>query len=186
MTCETVREWLQEAFDGELSVLKRAPLRAHLGDCADCRAAARRLEALAAMLAHDTVEVPADFPRTVMTELPAAAWEVRRPRAWVAAAATLLVVLLAASGLGLAAGGLPGLGAVRALGDLLAESIIAGAGLAGASWRGLWLAVAELRQAEPWIPFAVGLLAVAFGALLWRLARGRGVAPQRSTRSRSS
>lgn len=186
MNCENAQAWLQEALDGELAVLQRAPLRAHLEDCADCRAAARRLEALAAMLAHDTVEVPADFSQTVMARLPAAAWEVRRPRAWVAAAAALLVVLLAAAGLGLAAGELPGLGAVGAFGDLLAESIIAGAGLAGASWRGLWLAVAELRQAEPWIPFAVGLLAVTLCILLWRLARGRRVAPQRSTHSRPS
>lgn len=180
MNCDTAQEWLQEALDGELSMLHRAPLRAHLEDCADCRAAARQLDALAAMLAHDTVEVPADFSQTVMARLPAAAWEVRRPRAWVAAAAALLVVLLAAAGLGLGAGEIPGLGAVGALGDLLAESLIAGAGLAGASWRGLWLAVAELRQAEPWIPFAIGLLAITLCVLLWRLARGR------PTRSRSS
>lgn len=185
MTCETVREWLQEDLDGELSVLRRTSLRAHLEDCAGCRAAAARLHELVQMLAQDVVEVPREFRETVMVRLPAAAWEVRRPGAWVVAAA-LLAVLLGAAGLGLAAGELPGLGAMRALGDLLAETILAGAGLAGASWRGLWLMVAELRQAAPWIPFAFGVLATGLGVLLWRLARGRRLVPQRSTHSSSS
>ncbi|MGH9380838.1 MAG: hypothetical protein ACRD2Z_09535, partial [Thermoanaerobaculia bacterium] len=98
----------------------------------------------------------------------------------------LVAVLLGAAGVGLAAGELPGLGAVRALGDLVAETVVAGAGLAGASWRGLWLAVAELRQASPWTTVAMGLTAGALCVLLWRLARGRRMVPQRSTRPPAS
>ncbi|MGH9382610.1 MAG: anti-sigma factor family protein, partial [Thermoanaerobaculia bacterium] len=75
MTCDTVRDRIQEDLDGELSVLHRTRLREHLAGCPGCEAAAERLRRLAGALAADVVELPRDFRHAVMAALPAAAWE---------------------------------------------------------------------------------------------------------------
>jgi anti-sigma factor RsiW len=44
--CESARAWASQALDGELGVLERAALEAHLVDCADCDAFVRSIGAV--------------------------------------------------------------------------------------------------------------------------------------------
>lgn len=174
----TYREWLDLELEGALPAGDAPRLAAHLADCADCRAERRRLTALHEMLAASRVPVRPDLRARVMAALPEPAWErSRAPAARWAWAAALLALLATTSAtlFGLSGARLsPGAslaGALAALGDLLATATIAGAGLLGATWTGVGLAVASLFRESPGTLVAVAVLAVFLAALTVSLLR---------------
>ena len=89
-----------------------------------------------------------------MSALPTAGWESRSPRAWRFTAAVILLLGGFAAAL-LVAGSAPrpppGFGALFAVADMLQASVVAGAGLLGASWKGLGLVLDKMlaSPAEP-------------------------------------
>ncbi len=136
------------AIDGALDDSERAGLAAHLAGCADCRAEEARLRGLSARLAGSLAPVRPGFAAEVMSALEPAPWEARTLRAWRLPFALLLALGGAAAALfgGAAAGLDPGarsLGAFLALADLFGAALVAGGGLAAASWHGLGLGVGE-------------------------------------------
>lgn len=181
MDHERYREWLDGAADGALDDRARAELAAHLTGCAECRAEETRLVALAGRLAAARVPVRAGFSAEVMAALEPAPWEARTLRAWRLPFALLLVLGGAAAALfGAAAAGLDpsakSLSAFLALADLFGAALVAGGGLAAASWRGLGLGVGEWLAASPANLVAVALVVVGLNYLLYRLVR-RGARP---------
>lgn len=187
----TYREWLDLEVEGALPPADAAPLAAHLADCADCRAERRRLAALHEALAAARVPVRDGFRGQVMAALPEAAWERRTvpARRW-AWAAGLLALLGTASAALFAASGArfePGAtlaGAFAAIAEMMAMAAIAGAGLLGASWTGLGLAVGDLFRRSPGTAAAVALLAVFLAGLTVSLLRRPRPAPERPSRRR--
>lgn len=184
---ETVQEWLQLRLDGELPTLYRSQLANHLESCESCRLHAERLETLEGLLAETRVPVADGFSRRIMDELPGAAWETRRPHTWIAALATLVVLLAGSIGLASIGDVSNELGLLGTFASMLERTVLAGAGLLTASWRGLGLALADLWSTSPMSGIVLGLLVVALNILLWRGVRGRvkrGAAVRASSRRR--
>lgn len=177
---EQAREWLEQQVDGELEAIFRRRLESHLEECADCREQAGRLRALVAELEADRVEPRADLTARIMASLPGTAWEARRPASWWGAAAV-------AAGLALVGAVLAGWGAadadggwVAGVGSMLSESLVAGAGMVGASWHAAGLALTELWQRSGTTAAGVGALVVVADLLVWRLLVRRRPVPQRA------
>jgi predicted anti-sigma-YlaC factor YlaD len=174
----TYREWLDLDLEGALPAGDGPRLAAHLTGCADCRAERQRLAVLHESLAAARVPVRAGFGDRVMASLPEAAWE--RPTApaarwaWSVGLVGLLAAasaaLFAVSGARLAPGGSLA-GALGALAEMLAVAAIAGAGLLGATWTGLGMAVGELFGRSPGTLAAVALLALCLAVLTVSLLR---------------
>lgn len=178
MEHETWREWLDLAADGALPAGDRAALERHLEGCADCRAEAARLEALAGRLAASRIAVRPGFTGEVMAALGPAPWEARTPRAWRWPFALLLALGGAAAAIyGTAAAELDPAGrswtALAALADLFRAALVAGAGLAAATWSGVGAAVGEWLGASPANWLAAGVLVVGLNLLALRLVRRR-------------
>jgi hypothetical protein len=97
------------------------------------------------------------------------------PRAWalpVAVLGLLAAVALALWGVADPVTGAGGLGsAAGALADLFRAALLAGSGLAAASWRGLGAAIGEWLGASPGNWVAAGVLVVALNLLAYRLVR---------------
>lgn len=174
----SLSEWIDLELDGELDPARAALLRDHLAQCDECRNERRRLQSLGAALAASLLAPAPDFTPRVMEALPAAGWETRHPRTWgpaVAVAGGLLVgaaLLIAA-----ATGSLQGpavLGVVNAVLDLLAAALVAGAGLLGASWRGIGMALrAALGSSTGELALFAGVVTTLdlFFLWLWRGTR---------------
>jgi len=176
MDCSTYREWTDLDLEGELPDREARELAAHLGQCEGCRRAREEGEALLSRLAGDRLAVRPDFRAAVLQALPAASWEARHPRAWLLPLVALAAVGGAAAALfGVSAArlgaGAPLPGAALALVDLLVTSLLAGSGLAAASWRGLGEALGDLLAQSPSRLAAVGVLFLALNWLLYRLVR---------------
>jgi anti-sigma factor RsiW len=189
MDHDRYREWLDLAIDGALDESERAGLAAHLAGCADCRAEEARLRGLAARLAGSLAPVRPGFAAEVMSALEPAPWEARTLRAWRLPFALLLALGGAAAALfgGAAAGLDPGarsLGAFLALADLFSAALVAGGGLAAASWHGLGLGIGEWLGESPANLAAVAVVLVGLNYLLYRLLR-RGPRPAEARAARS-
>ncbi len=157
------QEWLYLEADGGLTTAERAQLHRHLLSCSRCRREKEELPALFEMLSSDRVEVREGFTEAVMSSLPAAGWESRHPRSWIAAAA-ILIGLIGLSAMLVGTGGaeLPGAGPLLAIAELFRSAATAGAGLLTASWQGLGMAVGESLGGSPlpMIVFAIFVLAL--------------------------
>lgn len=176
MDHDRYREWLDLALDGGLDQPDRERLDAHLADCAECRREEAELVALSERLAGSVARVRPGFAGEVMAALGPAPWEARTLRAWRLPFALLLLLGGGAAALfGGAAAGLDAsarvLGAFLALADLFSAALIAGGGLAVASWRGLGLGVGAWLGASPLNLIAAGVLVVGLDYLLYRLVR---------------
>ncbi len=162
-------EWLYLEADGGLSTAERAQLHRHLLSCARCRREKEELPALFELLASDRVEVRDGFTEKVMSALPAAGWEARHPRSWIVAAALIAALGgLSAILVGAGAGDLPGSGALVAIAELFRSTVSAGAGLLGASWQGLGMAVGQIVGGSATQAIVFGLFVVAVDVLFLR------------------
>ncbi len=188
---DTYVEWLHSAHDGELATRERAMLHRHLVSCAECRAEQRELEALERMLAESRIPVRESFREEVLAALPGAGWEARHPRHWIAALVVVaLLGAIAAALLGGSAARLepvaPFVAAVAAVFDLFRSSVLAGAGLLSASWRGLGGVFEQLLRGSIWNRVAFGTLVIGVDYFLIRLLVRRRRATETSTVERTS
>lgn len=174
-------ESLDLELDGALEPSRQAALAAALAGDAQLAVERARVARLHQTLIASRVPVADGFNARVMAALPAAGWEARHPRQWLLPVA-LIVALLVAAGLivgladGAAAPGAPVAAAVAAIGDLLASSAVAGAGLLGATWRGVGLAVGEVLAASTATKVALLGLMVGLNGWLLLLVRRRPAA----------
>jgi len=180
----TYREWLYLEPDGELNAGERSGLRQHLATCSSCRQERQELASLNEMLMQSRVPVGDHLEQQVMANLPAAGWETRSPRTWVAA---LVVVLLLSVGSALLIGAageevmsaIP-IAASTAVWELLSSSALAGAGLLAASWKGLGIAFQDVLGQSAWNIVAFGVLILCLDLLLFRLLFRRRTATAES------
>jgi anti-sigma factor RsiW len=181
----TYHEWLNLDADGVLGSSERALLDQHLATCADCRNELHEIESLHGALASAAQPVRPGFQAAVMSALPTAGWEARSPRAWRFTAAVIVLLGGFAAAL-LIAGSAPspsGFGALAAVAGMLQASVVAGAGLLGASWMGLGLVLDKL-VASPVSLGAFGLLVLCLNLFLVSLIRRKRPAPA-AARSRN-
>jgi hypothetical protein len=165
--------------DGELGPADLRRLEAAAGDSEEIAETRRQLARMQQLLAESRIGVRPDFASRVMTSLPPTGWSTRSVRSWWAAA--VVIALLGGSAAlltGLSAAQLepasPFLAAMAAVGDMVGSSLAAGAGLIGASWRGIGLAMGEWLGASWPNAIAFGVLLVGVNLLLVRqLRRGR-------------
>lgn len=172
---ERMLQWLDEALDGELDASRSEVVTAHLAECGDCREARETSLRLRGWLDEDKVEVTPGFAARVTAALPVESWEIRPARSlrW---AVGLLLLLASSSLLLLSAAGATEAAPFALLGsiaDLMATSALAGAGLLGATWRGVGLVLNELLTHSPVTLAAFALALVAVHGLLWRMLRPR-------------
>ncbi|HEY4588208.1 MAG TPA: zf-HC2 domain-containing protein [Thermoanaerobaculia bacterium] len=184
----TYREWLALDADGMLDGEERSLLDDHLASCADCRREREKSLALDALLQRSALPVRADFRDAVMSALPTAGWEARSPRAWRFTAAVIVLLGALAAAL-MAAGSAPassGLGTLAAVGGMLQAAVVAGAGLLGASWKGIGMVVDKVI-ASPVSLGAFGFLVLCLNLFLVSLIRRKrpagAAAAQRSGRN---
>jgi len=171
----TFQEWLNLDADGRLAPEERARLEQHLAGCEECRLEHEELAAFQSMFERTALPVRSDFADSVMAALPHAGWEGKSPRTWqfpVAVAAMLILVagfLIAGS----PAAAVPsGFAALAALGGMMRAAALAGAGLLGASWKGIGLIVEEIIS-SPVSLGAFGFLVLCLNLLLFSLVRRR-------------
>lgn len=173
---ETVRRWLDLEADGALGASEARRLEEALDRYPHLAAERRDLTDLHRQLAASRIEVEPGFRSAVMGSLPQAAWEPAGRRGW-GLAAIVTLALAVAGGLMLAAGDVgrpasgPLIGVVVAIAELLGASLVTGAGLLGASWRGVGLALEELLASTPSAVVGLALGVVLLNALFWRLLR---------------
>jgi anti-sigma factor RsiW len=183
----TYREWLNLDADGGLDSGDRALLDEHLASCADCRREREEILALDGLLRSSALPVRPDFRVSVMSALPTVGWQARSPRAWRFTAAVIVLLGGLAAAL-LIAGSAPaasGFGALAAVGGMLQASILAGAGLLGASWKGLGLVVDHVIS-SPVSLGVFGFLVLCLNLLLVSLIRRRRPATASSRADRKT
>ncbi len=158
-----LEDLLQRHLDGDLNGYERRQLDQHLRFSADLRREKQRLEGTVALLDEARIPVRDGFQQRVLQSLPAAGWEARASRAWRLPAATLAA--LAVVGTVLAKAAQPAVGSLAksfsAAVELWITAAVTGAGLLGASWKGLQIAFRGLGAGSPWT--MVGLVALVLG-----------------------
>lgn len=170
----TFQEWLNLDADGRLAPEERARLEEHLAGCQECREERAELAAFQGLFERTAVPVRSGFADSVMATLPHAGWEGRSPRTWqfpVAVAAMLMLVagfLIAGSSSSVPSG----LAALDAMGGMVRAAALAGAGLLGASWKGIGLIVEDIIS-SPVSLGAFGFLVLCLNLLLISLVRRR-------------
>ncbi len=165
------QDLLQMQADGELSRLEAQRLDRHLACCAGCREERRELARLDELLTAASLRVRPGFRDEVIAALPNAAWESRHPASWAAGVALVLLLgggaFALTSGAGVAAWPLAEISV--AVIDLFRSSLLAGAGLLDASWRGLGLALGRLLDGSLVNLVAFGVFVLGVDALFLRL-----------------
>ena len=164
-------EMLQMQADGELSRLDAQRLDRHLATCSGCREERRELARLDDLLSAARVPVRSGFRHEVVAALPNAAWESRHPASWAAGVALVLVLgggaFALTSGAGVTSSPLAEI--FVAVFELFRSSLLAGAGLLDASWRGLGLALGRLFDGSLLNLVAFGVFVIGVDALFLRL-----------------
>jgi len=181
------RDWLNLEAEGDLGSDERARLDEHLASCPECRREREELRALGALLRRSALPVRPDFRTSVMSSLPTAGWEARSPRAWRFTALVILLLGSFAAALMVAGPGAApapsGLGALFAVGGMLRAAIVAGAGLLGASWKGIGMGIDRLLS-SPMSLGAFGFLVLCLNLFLVSLIRRRKPAGAMARRTR--
>ncbi|HEX4965840.1 MAG TPA: zf-HC2 domain-containing protein [Thermoanaerobaculia bacterium] len=169
----TYREWLNQDADGMLASGEKARLEEHLATCEECRQERDELIAFERLLETAALPVRVDFADSVMAALPPAGWEGRAPRTWRFPLAVAAMLMLVAGLLVAGSSAAPsGLAALDAVGGMLRAATLAGAGLLGASWKGIGLIVGEIIS-SPVSLGAFGFLVLCLNLLLVSLVRRR-------------
>lgn len=182
----TFREWLYLEPDGGLSAGQYSQLRQHLTVCEECRQEQHELRSLFRLVAESRISVGEGFRQQVMDSLPAAGWQARNPRSWVAALIAVVALTISAAVLiGANTADLVSaapIAAIDAIWDLLASSALAGAGMLAASWKGLGVALQEVLGRSIWNWVAFGALVIGLDLLLIKVVlRQRAVASEETS-----
>ncbi len=182
-------EWLDLEADGCLGDTERVELGAALAADPELRRAGEELRGVHQALLSCRIEVAAGFEERVMAALPAAPWRRSSRRSWGLAAAAVAVLAVASSllvgvGSSSAAAG-PLVGIFSAIGQMLRASVVTGAGLLGASWRGVGLALEEILTVSPATMVAFAVVVAGVNLLFFRLLRRRVGVAQRVERGGS-
>ena len=179
-----LRQLVDLESDGTLDSTKMASLEPELESSSDLRQELQQLTRLNELLRGSRATVRDGFSTQVMAALPSnPSWANAQPLGWVrwrvplvamflmaVAAATLLSLDPAGLNAAASAGGL-----MAAIGGLISSTLIAGAGLIGASWRGVGLALGEALTLPEQLVFGFGI--VCLNVVLFRMVRsGRRVA----------
>jgi anti-sigma factor RsiW len=176
---------LDLALDGALPAAEARQLEAHLAGCDGCRGERRRLLSLSEALGEAKIAVRGGFEAEVMAALPAAGWQTATaapPRRAYARAAMLLVALGGVSALFFALSGGDGGplgGSLAALVSALGAALVAGAGLLGASWSGLGMAIGETFSESPMTALGLAVLLLCLSLLLVSMLRRPRAAEQK-------
>lgn len=178
----TYREWLNLDVDGLLPAHQSTELAQHLASCTECRAERDDLLALEGLLQKNRMPVRPDFRDAVLSSLPTTGWENRHPKTWSFPAAVFLLLagiatmLFGSAQLGTAGSGGSGIAALLAVAEMLGSTLLAGAGLMAATWKGFGLAFEEVIAS----PMSLGVLAVlvvSLNLVLFTLLRRRRSVP---------
>lgn len=166
MGCDSIREALSAALDGELSALERRAVDAHLGGCGACRAHAIRLDDLHRMTRVRPADVVPDLTAPIMAAVDLPRVD-RHDAAWAryalfAVAATQLVLALPAFLLGNGAGTGGGAHVARELG---AFDVALATCLVVAAW--------QPRRAAGLLPVAAAVAAAMLVGAVADVAGGR-------------
>lgn len=181
-------ELLDLEVDGAIGEENRKRLVEAMSKEPSLAAERRRLELLRNALEADRAPVDEGFTRRVMEALPEPAWARRRAGSWRVAVALFAVLatiggLLMAAGIPESAAASPVVGTFAAVGDFLVASVLSGAGLLAASWRGIGLALEEMLGVGDLLLFGLGVVAVnGLLLLLLRSSRRRPAAEQADRR----
>ncbi len=178
-----VREWLFLEPDGELTSDEAARVEVYAAASAEGARERRELAVLGRLIDDSKIQVRDGFEDEVMASLPPAGWSARHPRTWWVAIAALAALGGGAALLtGLAAArlepGSPFVAAMAAVVDMVASSMAAGAGLLGASWKGIALALGDWIAASAPNAIAFGAVVVGVNWLVWQSLRRRRRAPE--------
>jgi anti-sigma factor RsiW len=168
----TFQEWLNLDADGRLAPEERARLHEHLAGCEECRREREELIAFQSLFERSAVPVRSDFADSVMAALPHAGWEGRSPHTWNFPVAVAAMLILVAGFLVAGSSAPSGLAALDALGGMMRAAALAGAGLLGASWKGIGLIVEDIIS-SPVSLGAFGFLVLCLNLLLVSLVRRR-------------
>jgi hypothetical protein len=144
-----VSQRLESFVKSELEAAENAAVARHLEGCEACRADLEVERGLAEGMALLSIRPRADFAATVMAALPEPAWARPRGTAWAWPAAALAAFAAAAAWVTANLAGTPLTGIAGTLSGMAKASLIAGAGLLGASWRGVSLTVRGAFAGEP-------------------------------------
>src|SRR5258706_7018786 len=169
----TFREWVNLDADGRLAPAERARLEEHLAGCEECRREREELVAFQRLFESTTLPVRSGFADSVMAALPHAGWEGKSPRTWQFPLAVAAMLMLVAGFLiaGSTSSSAPsGLAALDAMGGMVRAAALAGAGLLGASWKGIGLIVEDVIS-SPVSLGAFGFLVLCLNLLLVSLVR---------------
>jgi anti-sigma factor RsiW len=155
-----VSQRLESFVRSELEAAEAASVARHLEGCDACRAELEVERHLVEAMASLSVRSRPDFAAGVMAAVAASAepaWARPRMSAWAWPAAVLAAFAAAAAWIAVNLSATPVGGIVGTLSGMAKASLIAGAGLLGASWRGVSLTVRDAFSGEP---ASLALLAV--------------------------
>jgi anti-sigma factor RsiW len=176
-TIDNRQEWLDACGEGTLDAATEGRLAAQLAADPRLQAEKASWQALHRVLREDRVAVRAGFQERVMAALPEPAWQ-RSPsrRVYPALVAALLACAVAATFLlsGLADQPLAGTG--LALADFLQTTLLAGSGVAAATFIGVGLGLEEMFAQSGASLFAFGIMVLCLNLLFFSLLRRRGAA----------
>jgi anti-sigma factor RsiW len=173
----TYRDSLYQDRDGSLTADQKSRLQQHLSSCPECQTEEAQLDALEGLLTRSRLSVAADFRDGVLAALPPAGWEARHPRTWSFPAAVFLLfggiaTAIFGSG-GSHVGRSPsGVSALVAVAEMFHATMLAGAGLLAASWKGLGMVVASMLSSSTSLG-AFGVFVLCLNLLLLSLIKKR-------------
>lgn len=172
------QEWLDARVEGTLDAATEGRLAAELAADPRLLAEEARWQALHRALREDRVQVRDGFQQRVMAALPEPAWQRSASgRFYPVLVAALLACAVGATFLlsGLADQPLAGTG--LALADFLQTTLLAGSGIAAATFVGLGFGLEEMFAQSGASLLAFGVAVLCLNLLFFSLLRRRGAAP---------
>ena len=181
---EEILGLLHRELDGDLDPDEARQLESLCRQDPAVAAERRELRDLDRLLVSDRIWAREGFQERVMAALPDhPSWEPVGDRSrWLFPAAAAFVLLSGSLLLLLGSAGgetVPGL--LASVAEFFASTLLAGAGLLGASWRGMGMVLGEMLEGPGWIAFGLGVLALDV-LLLVLLRRSRSSAPAEARR----